>query len=313
VIADGASPLQQALFDAIEARDADAFNSLAQRYRDAIEAEFPSWLKVPESIRADPQAANRYVHTIFTIAQAFANAGVPSLLEQLTPRDETNPIVIWKRRAAEAQGLSEAGEYEASSTALLAILAEIETATGSAVENLRPALLGRLGFNALHQNDCKAALDFTTRAYEAARAAEDREAMASYCENLQSLRLIAAIEHDPERGNRVLELRRIVVRAQDAADAGRYRASLDALDAALEMSSTGDGDPLVEALLPKIFGLRGFNHLKLGQAEQASRHTTSALEHARGLGDSEGVRIYSANLEALDREAGGGPGDRGRP
>ena len=312
MIVDGASPLQQALFDAIEARDADAFNSLAQRYRDAIASEFPSWLKVPESIRADPQAADRYVHTIFTIAQTFANAGVPSLLEQLTPRDETNPIVIWKRRAAEAQSLSEAGEYEASSAALLAILAEIETATGTAVENLRPKLLGRLGFNALHQNDCQAALDFTARAYEAGRAAADLEAMASYYENLQSLRLIAAIDHDPERGNRVLQLRRIVVRAQDAADAGRYRASLEALDAAVEMHSTADSDPLVEALMPKIIGLRAFNHLKLGQADQARRHTTSALERARALGDSEGVRIYSANLEVLDREPGGSSADRDR-
>lgn len=304
MIADGASPLQQALFDAIEARDADAFNELAQRHGDAIEAEFPSWLKVPEPIRGDRQAANRYVQTMFTIAQAFASAGVPSLLERLTGPDETNPIVLWNRRASEAQSLSEAGEYDASTRELLAVLAEIETATGPAVESLRPKVLGRLGFNALHRKDYKAALDFTARAYEASQAAADLEGMTRYYENLQSLRLIAAIEDEPERGSRVLELRRIITRAQDAADAGRYQASLDALDAALEMSSVTDGDPLVDALMPKIFGLQGFNHFKLGDADQARRHTASALERARAVGDAEGVRIYTAGLEALDRTAG---------
>src|SRR5689334_307859 len=108
---EGASDLHQALYAAIEANDADAFNSLVQRHFADILAQFDSWRTVPVAIRADQNAASRYVQSLLAIAQAFEAAGEPALIERLVGPDETNPIVQWKGRLRHAQALSEAGEY----------------------------------------------------------------------------------------------------------------------------------------------------------------------------------------------------------
>jgi len=299
----GASALHQALYDAIEAADADAFHALLTRHHAEVMAQFESWLTVPEAIRSDQQAASRYAQSVITIARAFDAAGEPSLLQRLTGPDESNPIVQWNHRLRHAQALSEAGKHAESNAQLEKVLAEMQGATGSAVVNLRPKILGSLAFNALHEKEYAAALRYTEQAYEASRAASDEEGMVTYYENLQSLRLIQVMKADPERGRRLSEVRRLVVRAQVSADAGRYRASMNWLTRALsEIGSEGD-DEGARALLPKIHGLMGFAEYRLGKVDKARESTALALKEAEDVGDSEGVRVYAANLEAMK----GGP------
>jgi hypothetical protein len=56
VTIEGASQLHQALYTAIEAKDAETLNSLIQQYFADIMTEFGSWTTVPVSIRADQNA-----------------------------------------------------------------------------------------------------------------------------------------------------------------------------------------------------------------------------------------------------------------
>src|SRR5262249_55534043 len=162
---------------AIEASDAGAFNAIARQHFEAILGDFDDWARIPAAIRDDQVAVSRYVDSLVAIAQTFEAMGVSTLLARLTGPDETNPIVQWKRRAAKAHSLSEAGEYAESSRILRAILSEIAEATGSAVINLRPELFGRLAFNALHEDDYAAAVDDTRAALAAATAAGDRDSV----------------------------------------------------------------------------------------------------------------------------------------
>ena len=59
-----------------------------------------------------------------------------------------------------------------------------------------------VAFNALHEKEYTAALSYTERGHEASVAASDEEGVVTYYENLQSLRVIQALDADPERGKR---------------------------------------------------------------------------------------------------------------
>jgi hypothetical protein len=115
-----------------------------------------------------------------------------------------------------------------------------------------------------------------------------------------SLRLIRVLDVDPDRGHRLLEVHRLVGRAQDSADAGRYQASITTLSAALSTIQASDNDELLQPLLPKVYGLLGFDEHKLGHPAQAREHIALALRESEAMGDADGVRVYSAGLETID-------------
>lgn len=294
-----ASALHAEFHAAIEANDATALNRLLQAHGQEVVEQFGSWLNVPPAIRGDQAAVKLYVDSLFRIAQLFDHVGEASLLQRMVGEDKDNPIVRWKRRLSNAQALSEGGEHSASDTELRAVLDEMEGATGNVVDDLRPKILGTLGTNALHRGEYAAALDFTQRAYDACGASGDEAGRVAYYENLMSLRVIDALAIAPDSGQRALQVRRLVVRAQEAADAGRYEISRHRLVEALSVIEGHPGDALLAALSPKVLGLMGFDEHRLGNAARARECTTRAIAGAEAVGDIESVRVYRANLDAL--------------
>ncbi|MGJ7506444.1 hypothetical protein [Variovorax sp. GT1P44] len=294
-----ASPLHAEFHVAIEANDATALNRLLQAHGQEVVEQFGAWLNVPAAIRADKAAVNLYVDSLFRIARLFDQVGEPSLLRRMVGEDKDNPIVRWQRRLSNAQALSAGGEHGASDVELDAVLQEMEGATGNAVDDLRPKVLGTLGTNALHRGDYAAALGFTQRAHDACMASGDEGGRVAYYENLVSLRVIDALANAPEAGQRALHVRRLVVSAQDAADAGRYETSRHRLVEALSVIEGHPGDALLAALSPKVLGLMGFDEHRLGNAVKARECTARAVAGAEAVGDIESVRVYKANLDAL--------------
>jgi len=294
---EGTSPLYQAFRAAFDANDADTFNKLIQQHLNDILAEFSSWQKVPAAISTDEAAASLYIHCLIAIAQAADALGEPALIEKLV-----GPIGQWNRRLSHAEALSNAGEYAESNSQLQKVLNEMEGATGNAIVQFRPKVLGWLGFNALHEQEYAVALDYMSQAHEAKMDAKDEEGLTVYYENLMMLRVIDALHADPERGQRLLAARRLVAQAQDLTDTGRYQASINLLSQAHSMIQSHSDDELLHALLPKIHGLLGFDEYKLGNTEKAEEHTTLAQKESEALGDTEGIRIYSANLEWINKD-----------
>ena len=299
---EGTSPLYQALRAAFDANDANMFNGLVQQHLDEILAEFSSWKFVPAAIRADQTTVSRYIQFLVAVAQAAEALGEPTLMETLVGPDETNPIVQWHRRLSRAQALSNAGEYAESNSQLQRVLNEMEGATGNAIVQFRPKVLGWLGFNALHEQDYTVALDYMSQAYEASIDAKDEEGLVVYYENRMVLRVIQALRADPERGRRLIDVRRLVAQAQDLTDTGRYLASINLLSQALSTIQDQNEDELLRALLPKVHGLLGFDEYKLGNTEKAEEHTALARKESEALGDTDGIRIYSANLETINKD-----------
>lgn len=296
---EGASPLHAEFHAAIEANDVALLNRLLQAHGQEVVEQFDAWLTVPAAVRGDQAAAGQYVDSLVRIARLFDHVGVPSLLQRMFGEDKDNPIIRWKRRLSHAQALSEGGEHAASDAELDAVLQEMEGATGNVVDDLRPKILGTLGSNALHRGDYVAALDFMQRAYDACVASGDEAGRVAYYENLMSLRVIDALANAPEAGQRAVEIRRLVARAQDAADAGRYEASRHRLVEALSVIEKQPADRLMAALSPKVLGLMGFDEYRLGNEERARECTALALAAAEAVGDIESARVYRANLDAL--------------
>jgi hypothetical protein len=297
---EGASPLHQALSAAIEARDAAAFNALIHEHGSDLLEQFVTWTTVPPEVRANREATKRYVESLITIARVFEANGQPAFMQRITGPAGTNPAVVWQRSVAEAQTLSEGGEYAASSAALEKILAQMQGASGNVVDNLKPKILGSLGANALHMRDFATALKYNEQAYEASAAVGDEEGLVAYYDNLQSLRLIARLEREPARAERLLDVRRLICRAQDAADAGRYGVSLGVLSGVLPALTAERDDEAFRALLPKCYGLTGFNEHRLGNKARAREQIALALQSAKDCSDRDGVRIYTVSLQTLD-------------
>ena len=297
---EGASPLHQALYAAIEARDADAFNAIVREHGSGLLDQFRSWTKVPQAVRANRAATARYVDSLVTIARLFEANGEPRFMQQITGPDDTNPALVWERSAAEAQALSEAGEYAASSAQLEKLLAEMAGASGNVVDNLKPKILGTLATNALHLRDFDNALTYNERAYQACAEVGDQEGLVAYYGNLQSLRLIARLKTDPAGSERLLAMRRLVCRAQDLADAGRYSVSLSVLDGVLPEVTAGGADEGARALRPKVHGLVGFNEYRLGNKTRAREQIALALQSAKDCSDLDGARIYTVSIQTLD-------------
>jgi len=296
----GASNLHQKFYDALEKEDFDALEKLLDKHGEEVIEQFKSWTTLPESIRGDDEATTRYGESLVAIAQLFAHAGVPALMEQLAGPDEENRIVQWNQAIGQAQLLSEMGQYAESTAQLKVILADLQGARGGIVADLRAKLLGSLGQNAMRLGDYAVAVSYSQQALEVCRESGDEAGQFAYYDNLMVVQAIRALHEEPDRGRRLADVRRLVSRAQDAADGGRYKASLEEVSRVLAMIESAGEDQLLHALVPKVLGLMGFNEHKLGMSEEALDHTEAALELSRELGDVEGIRIYSANVAILD-------------
>ena len=75
-----AADLREALIAAFCAQQYDVMAQLINANVAAIRESFPEWTTVPDEIRNDPEALERYAQTLFTIASMFEGSGDGSLM-----------------------------------------------------------------------------------------------------------------------------------------------------------------------------------------------------------------------------------------
>jgi len=270
---------------------------------------FPAWRTVPAQVREDPEAASRYVSRLILVAQLLDTLGHPGPLRALQGDREENPIHRWRWAFAQSQALADAGDHADSIEVLTSLLSELGRVSGSAVDDLRPKVLGALGTAWFQAADIGQAFLWTERALAACLANEDSEGAATYRETLQVLEALQLPTANPEAGARLLECRRLIAAAQSASDRFDYAESNQALGDALAVVSKGD-ERLRASFAGKIYGLRGWNHHYLGDSAAARADTERALAECHAASDMKGVHIYTANLEFLssaDGDAGQAP------
>src|SRR5262249_37621532 len=149
----GNGVLRAALFAAVARRDADELAELCARNLDEIVAEFPSWTKVPEEIRADQEAAQTWAQSVIAIAQQLAAPGRPEPVAAISGDRGDSPLDRWFDGFVQATNLADAGEYEASMSILVAILDELRGAGGPDADYVRTKAYGLVGTNLFRLGD----------------------------------------------------------------------------------------------------------------------------------------------------------------
>lgn len=267
---------------------------------EAALAAFPGWTTVPEPIRDDREAIERYAHRLLLVAQVLDARGYPGPLRALEGGRDDDPAYRWGHLLARSQTLAEAGRYADSVEILASLLSELDQMSGQTVDDLRLKVFGRLGAVWFQAGDIGQALAWTERALEACLARRDTQGIAAYRDNLQIMQAVHLPAVDPEAGARLLECRHLIVTAQSASDRFEYDESNQALGKALTTTLAGN-ERLRADFAGKIYGLRGLNHHYLGDGAAARADTERALAECRAADDPNGVRTYTANLKFLSR------------
>jgi len=179
--------LRDVLFDAAAAGDHEGFDRTCRVKSDRNLAEFKTWLKAPEAVRADPKAVARYGQGLIAVAQWFSHNGSPQLWEVLQGEGSDNPILHWQDRFVEADKLKTQGRFTEAIKILKDLAEDMSKCRGSAVDRLLPMVNGSLG-------ECFFRSGQLDRAYEATRAALDGcqrggdiDGLIVYCGNLAEI------------------------------------------------------------------------------------------------------------------------------
>ena len=179
--------LLTALLSGFERQDYAGLMRLINENSETIRAQFRSWTKVPDAVRADPAAFQRYGNTLVTIARVFEKARDASLIDVIMPKGPDNPMVQWQTDCERAQQLTDDGHPAEAAAILRTTLESMRQVSGTAVDHWRPRALGRLGIALAALGDRPEAIRVTREALELCRAAGDAEGVQVYTGNLNQL------------------------------------------------------------------------------------------------------------------------------
>lgn len=171
----------------LEAESAAQVEELVAANLKTVLAAFPAWTTVPAPIRADPAAVNHYGNTIIRVAQLLKARGHPGPLRALHGERDKNPLDRWQDAFTRAQALAAADRHAESIEVLSSLLAELDQASGSAVDDIRAKVFGALGAVWFQAGDISQAFHWTQRALQACVANDDTQGISTYRQNLQVL------------------------------------------------------------------------------------------------------------------------------
>lgn len=279
--------LQVALINAVFRDDDRLVEQICEAFPRSIDEQFRAWMQVPQPLRDSPQQMQAYVQALFRVAQQMKSMGFGGPLRTLTAADD-NPITRWHDQVQAAQEAASRGDRAAAIGLLQQTLDDMQGASGPAVDELRPKLLGMLCGHHFEDGRLAEARDAAERALGACEAASDEQGISIYRQNLQLI-AAAAAEGDP--------LVAQIARAQALSDQGRYENSNAVLDRLVP-----DGVSLPAC---KLHGLHALNDHWRGDHAAAAQHAREAVRLAQAIGDPDALRVYRYNLERIEAAAGG--------
>lgn len=136
--------LRTELWKALDEKNEKTFADLCASHQDLIRRHFHEWARVPDAIRADPGAIDRYSQGLIAVATHFdEKLGRPELL-RLLGGGEDNPLTRWEQTLDAARRKMEALEFEEAATLLGDCLIDTRNLQGSGAEVYRPVTYGWL-------------------------------------------------------------------------------------------------------------------------------------------------------------------------
>jgi tetratricopeptide (TPR) repeat protein len=133
-------------------------------------------------------------------------------------------------------------------------------------------------------------------------AAQDRYckgliAIASFFEGSGNSSLIQLLMGD-EADNPLVLWERDLASAQSLIDSGHAADAIALLHSVIERTQELSGDGVAKNM-PRTLGSLGAAYFRAGDKPQAIEFTQKALEMCKQIGDNEGVRIYSGNIQHI--------------
>jgi hypothetical protein len=177
--------LREAIFNAVADSNRSALTDLLTTHRERVNELFPTWTRLPESIRADPARMHWWATGMIGIASALAASGDGSLMERLQGPRETNPLMEWQEAFVAAEADGAAGRYASGIRRLEDVLEKATDFTGPGVDHLRPKIYGLLGTLHYRAGNRTQARDFTIKARTDSERTGDHEGAAIYARNLE--------------------------------------------------------------------------------------------------------------------------------
>ncbi len=214
--------LRELLFGAAAAGDARGLRRLCRDHRDVIVRHFPDWQKVPEPLREDRPALERYFQGLVAVAQTFADGlRDPSLMQLLTGPPGANPLVQWEEKLQQARGRMDELDYHGAAGLLCDLLIDVRKLKGSGVDHHLPVTLGHLGECYFQQADADRAVPHLEQALRLCEQSGDAGGVAAYLNNLYEVHRYAG--RPAPAADHAERLAATLAAGGDAHQAARYR------------------------------------------------------------------------------------------
>jgi hypothetical protein len=122
----------------------DALAELCERHREVIVASFPEWAVLPEPLRGDREATERWLAALVRIGEQLERLGEPQPLAWLYGEGRDDPVAKWNAAIAHADELSSADRPEEAIAVMRSVLESLENSSGPIVDDLLAKTRGKM-------------------------------------------------------------------------------------------------------------------------------------------------------------------------
>ncbi len=176
--------LRDMLIAAVSARDNKLVHTLVNANREAIATYFPDWQKVPEPIRNNGGAMQRYATTLINLAEIFRDHfGDVRLAQMLAGPDAgggTNTIQAqWEQGLAQADALVKEDNFDAARDLLTQIVNALRDVPGDGPVPFHAVTHGRLAHVLFSKGEVEPAAEHMRQALQLSEARAEEQGIAA--------------------------------------------------------------------------------------------------------------------------------------
>lgn len=177
--------LRQKLIDAAATGSNRTLRSACQKYKDQIARNLDVIQKVPDDLRTDEAALNRFAQCLIAVAQCLANeCKSPELWNRMTGVSQENPLVQFDQWFADLPERVQQLEFDVLIKEAEALIQRAKTLRGGTARQHESYLYGRLGELLFHSGRVAEAIEPFKAAFDLCVQCDDVEGQIVYLNNL---------------------------------------------------------------------------------------------------------------------------------
>src|SRR5271157_13500 len=214
--------LRDTLLAAQSAGNKKLLVQLCKEHQNDIVRDFRAWQNVPECIRKDSAAMQRYFDGLLAVAEILANVlGHSEPLAALIGSGDENPLHKWDEALSRVRRLMDNLQYRDATKSLEMIVEEFESLHGSGRDLYLAVTYGDLAKCYLHCAEAAKALPAADAALRLCNKVGDTKGMANYAHGLYEINRYLG------RGERAADFAQLLAEMLEAGgrhrEAARYR------------------------------------------------------------------------------------------